>query len=191
VAVSDESTFCLQCKRLGSRARTGIPASADKSRLARSHRHRSALSSWLSSLKRPGRPPPPAVRRPRTGLGAHAGPDRSAFPGEAGGTAFNSLSRRWKSRTSQRRQRGGLGEISRELETAERARTDLLPNGGKQTKAKALADAGLSTSTASRPRLATLIKRKRRPKPPLHDNASKPQALRFTAASLPRSVWIS
>jgi hypothetical protein len=34
-------------------------------------------------------------------------------------------------------------------------------------------------------------KRKRRPKPPLHDNASKPQALRFTAASRPRSVWIS
>jgi hypothetical protein len=42
------------------------------------------------------------------------------------------------------------GEISRELETAERARTDLLPNGGKQTKAKALADAGISTSTANR-----------------------------------------
>ena len=35
------------------------------------------------------------------------------------------------------------------------------------------------------------FKRKRRPKPPLHDNVSKPQALRFTAASLPRSVWIS
>jgi hypothetical protein len=42
------------------------------------------------------------------------------------------------------------GEISREPETAERARTDLLPNAGKQTKAKALADAGLSTSTANR-----------------------------------------
>jgi hypothetical protein len=41
-----------------------------------------------------------------------------------------------------------IGELSRELETAERARTDLHPNDRKQTKEQALADAGISTSTA-------------------------------------------
>ena len=43
-----------------------------------------------------------------------------------------------------------IGEISRELEKAERARTDLHPTAGKQTKAAALAEAGISTSAAHR-----------------------------------------
>ena len=43
-----------------------------------------------------------------------------------------------------------MGEISAGLETRERARTDLLPTGGKQTKSQVLADAGISTSTANR-----------------------------------------
>ena len=43
-----------------------------------------------------------------------------------------------------------IGELSRELETIERTRTDLHPASGKQTKTEALADAGLTTSTAHR-----------------------------------------
>jgi hypothetical protein len=43
-----------------------------------------------------------------------------------------------------------IGQLLGELETMERARTDLHPTNGKQTKAEALADAGLSTSTAHR-----------------------------------------
>ena len=43
-----------------------------------------------------------------------------------------------------------IGELSRELEKNERVRTDLHPTAGKQTKTEALADAGISTSTAHR-----------------------------------------
>src|SRR5215471_15276365 len=39
-------------------------------------------------------------------------------------------------------------EISRDVETAERKRTDLHPTDGKQTKAEQLAEAGIPTSTA-------------------------------------------
>jgi hypothetical protein len=42
------------------------------------------------------------------------------------------------------------GELSLELDKAERARTDLHPNAGMQTKTQSLAAAGLSTSTAHR-----------------------------------------
>lgn len=41
-----------------------------------------------------------------------------------------------------------IGELSRELETAERSRTDLHPAARTQTKTAALAEAGISTSTA-------------------------------------------
>jgi hypothetical protein len=43
-----------------------------------------------------------------------------------------------------------LGELSAALDKAERMRTDLLPTSGKQTKAKALKSAGISTSSANR-----------------------------------------
>jgi hypothetical protein len=43
-----------------------------------------------------------------------------------------------------------IGETSLGLETAERSRTDLHPFDGMQTKTKALADAGITTSTANR-----------------------------------------
>ena len=46
-----------------------------------------------------------------------------------------------------------IGELSRDLEPAERERDSLgrlLPNDGKQGKAQTLADAGISTSTANR-----------------------------------------
>ncbi|WP_424138629.1 hypothetical protein [Roseomonas chloroacetimidivorans] len=43
-----------------------------------------------------------------------------------------------------------IGELAREIETAERARTDLHPDAGTQTKTAILAEAGLSTSTAHR-----------------------------------------
>jgi hypothetical protein len=57
-----------------------------------------------------------------------------------------------KKRTARRRVGQRTGEISRELETHERTRTDLADNGGRQTKTKeqTLADAGISTSTANR-----------------------------------------
>jgi len=42
-----------------------------------------------------------------------------------------------------------IGELVRELETNERARTDLRPTDGMQTKRGAIADAGLSKSTAT------------------------------------------
>jgi hypothetical protein len=41
-----------------------------------------------------------------------------------------------------------IGQISRELETAERTRTDLHPDGRMQTKTSVLAAAGIPTSTA-------------------------------------------
>jgi CelD/BcsL family acetyltransferase involved in cellulose biosynthesis len=43
-----------------------------------------------------------------------------------------------------------IGELSKALETHERVRTDLHPATGRQTKAAALKDAGLSTSVAHR-----------------------------------------
>lgn len=43
-----------------------------------------------------------------------------------------------------------IGELSKQLETAERTRTDLHPERGKQTKAATLKDAGISTSQAHR-----------------------------------------
>ncbi len=43
-----------------------------------------------------------------------------------------------------------FGELVRELETNERGRTDLRPTSETQTKEKAIADAGLSKSTAHR-----------------------------------------
>jgi hypothetical protein len=43
-----------------------------------------------------------------------------------------------------------IAEISRQLEKNERARTDLHPTDGKQTKEQQLAQAGISTSTANR-----------------------------------------
>jgi hypothetical protein len=43
-----------------------------------------------------------------------------------------------------------IGELSRDLETAQGARNELLPSDGKKSKSETLADAGISTSTASR-----------------------------------------
>ncbi len=43
-----------------------------------------------------------------------------------------------------------IGELVRELDTNERARTDLRPSGETQTKTRAIADAGLSKSEAYR-----------------------------------------
>jgi hypothetical protein len=43
-----------------------------------------------------------------------------------------------------------IGEISAELETHERTRTDLHPINGKQTKTRVLEKAGISTSAAHR-----------------------------------------
>lgn len=43
-----------------------------------------------------------------------------------------------------------VGELVRELETNERARTDLRPSGETQTKERAIAEAGLSKSEAYR-----------------------------------------
>ena len=43
-----------------------------------------------------------------------------------------------------------IGEISRELDKAERVRTDLHPSDGRQTKTEQLEAAGISTSTANR-----------------------------------------
>src|ERR1700751_1477452 len=43
-----------------------------------------------------------------------------------------------------------IGEISRDPATNERARTDLHPSDGKQTKTQQLAEADISTSTAQR-----------------------------------------
>ncbi len=43
-----------------------------------------------------------------------------------------------------------IGQISKKLETQERARTDLHPNDGTQTKTQTLKDAGISTSEAHR-----------------------------------------
>lgn len=43
-----------------------------------------------------------------------------------------------------------IGEISSGLETNERARTDLRPSGGKQSKSQTLTESGITTSTANR-----------------------------------------
>ena len=43
-----------------------------------------------------------------------------------------------------------LGKWSRELEKAQGARTELVPNDGKKSKAELLSEVGLSTSTAQR-----------------------------------------
>lgn len=56
----------------------------------------------------------------------------------------------------------GFHKLAREIEGAERARTDLVPDNGKQTKTAALAEAGVSTSTGSRyerGRIARLVAR--------------------------------
>ena len=41
-----------------------------------------------------------------------------------------------------------IGELSRDLETAQGGRNELLPNDGKKSKSETLADAGIATSTA-------------------------------------------
>jgi len=43
-----------------------------------------------------------------------------------------------------------IGELNRDLETAQGIRNELLPNGEKKSKEQILADAGISTSTANR-----------------------------------------
>jgi hypothetical protein len=43
-----------------------------------------------------------------------------------------------------------IGQLSRELETLERARTDLRGTGDAQTKTAAIADAGIGIRTAQR-----------------------------------------
>jgi ACT domain-containing protein len=43
-----------------------------------------------------------------------------------------------------------IGELVRELDKAERARTDLHPDAGTQTKTHAIAEAGLSRTQAYR-----------------------------------------
>lgn len=76
----------------------------------------------------------------------------ASYARQANDTALLEYASRIKNRAVRR-----LGELSKALEKNERARTDLHPDAGKQTKTETLFAAGISTSAANRAELVAEI----------------------------------